>query len=104
MELPTCQEKVLDLPTDTLPVRIAFNNARKFFAVDASGSTSGGIMRAQEKAVRALHGNPNDNVVLWDHECGDPCCLDRVDPYYFRSNGGTRPACIMEKPSAVDQI
>ncbi|KAL8929142.1 MAG: hypothetical protein Q9172_000577 [Xanthocarpia lactea] len=104
MELPPWQEKVLDIPTDTPPVRIAFNNARKFFAVDASGSTSGGIMRAQEKTVRALHGNPIDNVVLWDYECHDPCYLDRVDPYYFRGSGGTRPACIMEKPSAVDQI
>lgn len=46
--------------------RVQFNDAKIFFAVDASGSTRGSIMRAQEKTVKELHTNPNDHVVLWE--------------------------------------
>ncbi|KAL8692930.1 MAG: hypothetical protein Q9218_002131 [Villophora microphyllina] len=104
MELPSWQEKVPDLATDNAPKKVPFGDARKFFAVDSSGSTGGGIMHAQEKTVRTLHGNPSDSVVLWASRCQDPHCLTSISPSYFRSSGGTYPASIMEHPSVVEQI
>lgn len=43
MELPSWQEKVVEI-TDDAPalVKTPFFDAKKFFAVDASGSTIGG--------------------------------------------------------------
>ncbi|KAL8659914.1 MAG: hypothetical protein Q9202_006895 [Teloschistes flavicans] len=104
MKLPCWQEKVLAHPTDHRPTKIPFNNARKFFAVDKSGSTAGAVMRAQEKTVRALYGNPTDNVALWASTCQDPCPLNQQSSAYFWSSGGTRPSSIMEHPLAVKQI
>ncbi|KAL8711805.1 MAG: hypothetical protein Q9220_003749 [cf. Caloplaca sp. 1 TL-2023] len=105
MQLPSWQEKAIDASSsDRPPVRIPFNDAKKFFAVDASGSTSGAIMRAQAKTVNALHGNGNDHVVLWESVCQTPRQLDSVPQNYFNGCGGTYPSCILKQPSAVDQI
>ncbi|KAL9582855.1 MAG: hypothetical protein Q9212_003054 [Teloschistes hypoglaucus] len=108
MELPAWQEKleekVLDHSNQDPPIKIPFNDARKLFAVDASGSTSGSIMRAQEKTVRRLHGNSADNVLLWATHCDNPQLMDQVAPSYFCGNGGTNPASIMGNLTAVEQI
>ncbi|KAI4194622.1 MAG: hypothetical protein LQ350_007677 [Teloschistes chrysophthalmus] len=104
MELPSWQEKLLDHSNKDLPIKIPFNDARKIFAVDASGSTAGSIMRAQEKTVRRLHGNSADNVLLWATSCHDPQLIDEVAPSYFRGDGGTDPAAIMRNLRAVEQI
>ena len=56
--------------------RIPFKTAKKFFAVDASGSTCGAMMRAQQKFVEGLHGSDTDEVVKWDHCCQIPKLVD----------------------------
>ncbi|KAL8788907.1 MAG: hypothetical protein Q9213_001430 [Squamulea squamosa] len=104
MELPSWQEKVVESSSDIPPVRVPLHDAWKFFAVDASGSTMGGIMKAQEQAVRGLHYNANDMVVLWDTRCHRPSLLESVAPSFFFGRGGTDPACILEDSSALDQI
>ncbi|KAL8878728.1 MAG: hypothetical protein Q9192_008380, partial [Flavoplaca navasiana] len=80
MELPIWQERAIETPTCT---KVPYTAAEKFFAVDASGSTIGPVMRAQEKTVRQLHANPNDHVVLWSVSCKDPRPLDTVEAGYF---------------------
>lgn len=84
--------------------RVRFNDAKIFFAVDASGSTRESIMRAQEKTVKELHTNPDDHVVLWESSCQDPRRLDTVGTRYCLGRGGTCPSSIMEHPHAVDLI
>lgn len=61
-------------------------------------------MRSQEKTVRALHGNSDDSVALWETRCSAPRLVDDVNSQYFNGNGGTYPVCILEKSLAVDQI
>ncbi len=106
MDLPVWQESVEDSPNiaDISPAQTPFFDAKKFFAVDSSGSTVGGIMRAQAKAVRAIHGNPTDTVTKWDHKCELPQILDNVSGSYFSGSGGTSPDTILRHPAAVDSI
>ncbi|KAL8779387.1 MAG: hypothetical protein Q9194_001484, partial [Teloschistes cf. exilis] len=108
MKLPSWQEKVeetvLGHSNSDPPTMVPFNDARKLFAVDSSGSTAGSVMRAQEKTVRMLHSNPLDSVLLWESRCRDPQLIHRLAPSYFCSGGGTDPASIMKHPSAVEQI
>ncbi|KAL8798729.1 MAG: hypothetical protein Q9182_006444 [Xanthomendoza sp. 2 TL-2023] len=103
-DLPSWQERAVEAAVDTPPVNIPILAARKFFAVDGSGSTSGGIMRAQQKTVMALHGNPCDNMVLWDTRCDEPRLVDDVGLSFHGHCGGTNPVCILREPLAVDQI
>ncbi|KAL8994969.1 MAG: hypothetical protein Q9169_005210 [Polycauliona sp. 2 TL-2023] len=101
MELPAWQERAVEIQSD---VRIPYNAANKFFAVDASGSTIGPVVRSQEKTVKALHTNPDDHVVLWEHCCHSPRRLDSVGPNYFKGSGGTYPSSIMQNPDAVEHV
>ena len=105
MATPSWLQKAADLDMDVPAASdIIFPEAKKFFAVDASGSTGGAIMKAQERAVLALHGNSEDTVVLWNTSCTCPRTVDAVGPHYFSGTGGTSPSCILEENSAVDQI
>ena len=105
MAKPSWLQKAVELDTDLPAVSdISFLEAKKFFAVDASGSTMGGIMKAQERAVLGLHGNGDDRVVLWNTSCTIPRILAAVESGYFFGSGGTAPDCILKEKSAVDQI
>ncbi|KAL8887367.1 MAG: hypothetical protein Q9215_005054 [Flavoplaca cf. flavocitrina] len=72
MELPIWQERAIETPTCT---KVPYTAAEKFFAVDASGSTIGPIMRGS-----------------------------REDADYFSGGGGTAPSCIMKHPDAIRHI
>lgn len=104
MALPVWQESVEDPLSIDPSTQIPFLDAKKFFAVDSSGSTVGAIMRAQAKAVTAIHGNPGDEVTKWDSECEIPQILDNVSANYFAGSGATSPATILQQPAAVDSI
>lgn len=105
MNLPSWQQRVAEVTADAArPAKISFLEAKKFFAVDASGSTAGSIMRAQARVVRALHGNSKDTVAKWDDRCEDPSLLDNVAANFFDGHGGTAPDTIMQNPRAVDDI
>lgn len=101
MELPIWLERAVETPTCA---RVLYAVSKKFFAVDASGSTRGSIMRSQEKTVRALHANLDDFVVLWSSSCQKPHELETVGPAYFNGSGGTCPSSIMKQPDAVEHI
>ncbi|KAL2039975.1 hypothetical protein N7G274_007378 [Stereocaulon virgatum] len=105
MDLPSWQQSVAQVTASAAPpARISFLEAKKFFAVDASGSTAGSIMRAQAQVVRALHSNSKDTVAKWDNRCEDPSLLDSVAANFFDGYGGTAPDAIMRNPRAVDAI
>ena len=105
MELPSWQERLAEAPADApSPAKVSFLTAKKFFAVDASGSTIGPVMRAQAKAVWGLRGNSSDTVTKWDTLCENPQLLDNVPIDYFYGNGGTQPSSIIQNGQAVDAI
>ena len=107
MALPVWQESVADPPgIDVIPpARASFFDAKKFFAVDSSGSTMGAIMRAQANAVAAFHGSHDDTVTKWDHRCEMPQILDNVPASYFaEASGGTSPDTILRQRAAIDSI
>ena len=54
MALPAWQERVEKNASPKGPKRIAYNDTRKLFAVDASYSTVGEVMRAERECVLGL--------------------------------------------------
>ena len=65
MATPSWLQKAADLDVDVPAAYDSlFPEAKKVSAGDASGSTRGGIMRAQERAVLALYGNGDDSIVI----------------------------------------
>jgi hypothetical protein len=76
----------------------SFLDSRKFFAVDASGSTSGSIIkqeRAFVDATRDKHPHPADTVSLWGSDC-DPPTRDFNSPSWNGIHGGTSPTRILK--------
>lgn len=105
MDLPPWQERVAEALADTaLPVKVPFLETKKFFAVDASGSTIGPIMRAQAKTVWGLRSSRDDTVAKWSSSCHIPQILDNVPLDFFNGTGGTQPASILGNVKAVDAI
>ena len=105
MDLPPWQERVAEAPTDApLPVIVPFVDAKKFFAIDASGSTFGPIMEAQAKTVWGFRGSHYDTIAKWSYSCELPRLLDNVPPAFFHGTGGTQPASILRNVQAVDAI
>lgn len=103
MTIPVWQRSIAEASANA-PASVPFNDTRKFFAVDNSGSTIGPIMREQKKVVIGLHTNRNDMVTKWNTSCQNPQILDKVPSNYFSGNGGTAPACIIRNPAAVAEI
>ncbi|KAK4694811.1 hypothetical protein P7C71_g2829, partial [Lecanoromycetidae sp. Uapishka_2] len=87
-----------------MPAKVAFNDVKKFFAVDDSGSTIGPVMRAQKLVVLGLHANKQDMVTKWDFTCQTPQLLDSVPSNYWSGTGGTSPASIIKNPAALNEI
>ena len=105
MDLPPWQERVAEALTGApLPVKVPFVDAKKFFAVDASGSTFGPIMKAQAKVVWGFHGNSDDTIAKWNYSCELPRLLNNVPTDFFHGLGGTQPASILRNVQAVDAI
>ena len=104
MDLLCWQERMVEDSAGVESPKIAFSKTKKFFAVDASGSTSGAIMYRQKDSVLSFHANPDDFICKWHHHCYEMRVIDAVADDYFDGLGGTRPACILERPEAVDQI
>lgn len=105
MALPSWQERKGEDPTtSTTSPKMSFDMSRKFFAVDASASTMGKIMEAQEIFVRGFHGNSDDWVTKWDHNCQTPRRVDDAPDNYYFGCGGTSPDCILRLPAAVQSI
>ena len=85
---------------------MSFRAAKKFFAVDVSGSTSGRIIRVEEQLVRNLSFNDADTVSRWDTKCDEhPQVVSTLaSESYWSTRGGTNPEVILQEPSALEQI
>lgn len=103
MSLPSWQERAVESDGATL-VNKSFRDARKFFAVDASSSTSGSIMKQQKKSVQGLHGHSQNYVTRWNNVCDVPRLVDGAPTKYYSGYGGTSPDCILKQPAAVSRI
>ena len=90
----------VDVPT------VSFGAAKKFFAVDVSGSTCGRIVEVEGQLVQNLSMNDADMVCRWDTACDqNPQVVSRLAPEsYWISRGGTNPEVILQQPSALEQI
>ncbi|KJZ78582.1 hypothetical protein HIM_01973 [Hirsutella minnesotensis 3608] len=79
-----------------------FYQARQFFAVDASGSTCGSIMRHQHRFVQEMS-RQDDTATTWGSDCGEPTA--NFSKIAWEGNrGGTSPSCILKTPKAIDAI
>ncbi|KAI4157193.1 MAG: hypothetical protein LQ342_008472 [Letrouitia transgressa] len=88
------------------------NYARKFFTVDASGSTMGNIINKEAVMVHELSGNLEDSVTKWGSSCDRPILLKTIpypdgsqsNRYWFGDRGGTYPETILEQDAAIQRI
>ena len=85
---------------------VSFGAAKKFFAVDVSGSTWGKIVKVEGQLVRNLSLNDADTVCRWDTECDEsPQVVSKLVPEsYWSARGGTNPEVILQQPAALEQI
>lgn len=84
---------------------VNLSNAKKFFAIDSSGSTYGRRFQAEWAFVGGFHTNSEDTVAKWDHNCETPQLVDKIGPIYLGNRyGGTSPDQILRNASAVEEI
>lgn len=85
---------------------VSLSNAKKFFAMDSSGSTTyDRIIQAELAFVQGLHTNSKDTVAKWDHDCETPQLVDDIGPRYLEKKyGGTSPDQILRNATAVKEI
>jgi hypothetical protein len=91
---------------DTIIEYTPLLTSRKFFAVDASGSTAGTVLRRERTFVegfQASYAHPDDTISLWGTNCDKP--TKRFDSVEWRSNhGGTQPLKILTCEPALHAI
>ncbi|KAH7042108.1 hypothetical protein B0J12DRAFT_743421 [Macrophomina phaseolina] len=88
------------IPIEYLPLRLS----RQFFAVDASGSTAGSIIRTECDFVKGLTtGHPDDLFATWGSYCDNPTS-DLSHIQWEANRGGTHPSHILSNPAALDAI
>ncbi|KAL1649116.1 hypothetical protein SLS58_001688 [Diplodia intermedia] len=84
---------------------VPLHRARQFFAVDASGSTSGSIIRREYEFVQELiKGHPDDYTALWGSYCEDPTKNFPNTSWWSAYMGGTQPSRILQNRAALDTI
>jgi hypothetical protein len=101
-----CWKIVLDEQAEKQAEYVTFTEARKYFAVDASGSTGGSVLRAEEAFAKALHQGPNAGdsaVTKWGTFCDDPT-KNWEAVRWVSDLGGTRPSQILLNKSSLSAI
>ncbi|MCJ1226247.1 hypothetical protein MMC12_002897 [Toensbergia leucococca] len=96
---------------------VSLLSAKKFFAVDASGSTEcDNIISTEASVVYGFHGNSKDTAVKWGTSCTIPELVDSIPErpsayvarygtrYWSASQGGTAPETILREASALENI
>jgi hypothetical protein len=101
--------KIFEKPADEPIVFTPFNNARKFFAIDASGSTGGAPLRAEQNFAMELHNSSThtekDWMAKWGSTADTP--IDNWNPpaAYWRSDMmGTQPTSILKHQACLSKI
>ncbi|KAL8974529.1 MAG: hypothetical protein Q9197_001237 [Variospora fuerteventurae] len=93
--------------------KVSLTHARKFFAVDASGSTAGRIIQLEGQFVEQFNTHPQDQVSKWGSSCSAPidvssaCASSRGEvagPYWNPDQGGTYPEKIIQCSFAKKSI
>ncbi|KAF3932343.1 hypothetical protein ABW20_dc0101239 [Dactylellina cionopaga] len=95
----------LPLSTEQHAIRhVSLKDASQFFAVDASGSTSGRIMKLQKEFTERIHlDHKTDQAVIWGSTCGNPIKDISTVPW-TNCLGGTEPAKILQSQQALEAI
>ncbi|QDS77172.1 hypothetical protein FKW77_001837 [Venturia effusa] len=101
--------KIFETPVETEVVLTSFNNATKFFAIDASGSTGGTPMLAQRNFAVNLHSasthEAKDHVAKWGSSADNPRDILDVPTRYWNSDlGGTQPTRILKNEACLSCI
>jgi hypothetical protein len=88
---------------------VTFAQARKYFAVDSSGSTGGSVLRAEAAFAEAVYkagegSNASQSAVTkWGTSCDDPTKnWDKVK--WISNGGGTRPSQILINSLSLSAI
>ncbi|KAI4289688.1 MAG: hypothetical protein L6R35_001038 [Caloplaca aegaea] len=93
--------------------KVSLTHARKFFAVDASGSTAGRIIQLEGQFVEQFNTHPQDQVSKWGSSCSAPldvssaCARSRGEVaglYWNPDQGGTYPEKIIQCSFAKEAI
>ncbi|KAG8629532.1 hypothetical protein KVT40_003397 [Elsinoe batatas] len=82
---------------------VPFNHARQLFAVDASGSTSGSIIKHEHEFVKPLHCLGRDQVLTWGGCSNDPV-FDLNNVQWSGNMGGTSPSTILSNANALSAL
>ncbi len=85
---------------------VSLTAAKKFFAVDVSGSTHGRIIEVEGQLVKNLSLNDADTVCRWDSICDErPQLVSKLlHKSYWSSRGGTCPEVILQQSSVLENI
>ncbi|KAF2146774.1 uncharacterized protein K452DRAFT_282973 [Aplosporella prunicola CBS 121167] len=88
------------------PTLVPLVDARHFFAVDASGSTSGSIIRSEQAFVQGVHQRGRgDEATLWGSNCNDPASVETLlSTPWGGVMGGTSPWRILNNPKSLGAI
>ena len=80
--------------------------ARRFFAVDASGSTAGSVIRAEGDIVLGFHRKGKDTVTKWGTSCEHPKLVTTIngEEYWQADCGATYPDTILQEPGVLKEI
>ena len=92
--------------------KVSLTCARKFYAVDASGSTAGKIIILEGQTVKRFHANPQSTVARWGSTCTEPVSVDSTfdaggnlkNSYWRGDQGGTYPQCVLDREAAMSRI
>jgi hypothetical protein len=98
--------KIIQKPTEHKVEYIPFSKARKFFAVDASGSTGGAPLRSEQDFVEEIHQRSIEKenwITKWGTFCDNPKKDWRN--FNWRSDmGGTQPSEILKNEHSLGRI
>ncbi|KAL8833795.1 MAG: hypothetical protein Q9170_004088 [Blastenia crenularia] len=103
------------------PKKVPLTKCRKFFAVDASGSTAGHVIQIEGQVVEHLNTHPQDQIVKWGSCCSEPENLSVVATagtgnallrqinkskrsYFHADQGGTDPSQILRNKFATSCV
>ncbi|ESZ94523.1 hypothetical protein SBOR_5103 [Sclerotinia borealis F-4128] len=99
--------KVVLEPVDETKIEYtSFANARKYFAVDASGSTVGIRLISEHIFAEGIHEaslqKEKNTVTRWGSKCKDPTNWEQM--FWAPDQGGTTPQWILRNRSSMDAI
>lgn len=84
----------------------SFANARKYFALDASGSTAGIRFISEHNFADGIHEvsarKDEDRVTRWGSNCQDPTNWERC--FWAPDQGGTQPQYILRNQKSMQEI